>query len=146
MTETNSTLEFSAVPPIALDIVWPAASELLAPAVEVSKGRYSLHEMWRELNECLLGLWVVLDGSEPVAAITTRVVDYPECRALAMDWIGGSRMEEWLPMAQARLGEYALDQGCTQLEGYGRKGWERSLRKLGWSPDLTIYRMDLTHG
>lgn len=146
MTEKSSALEFSAVPPAALEIMWPVASKLLAPAVEFSKGRYSLREMWRELNKCALGLWVVLDGDEPVAAITTRIVEYPECRALAMDWIGGSRMDEWLPMVQKTLSRYALDHQCTQLEGYGRKGWERPLRKLGWSPDLTIYRMDLTHG
>lgn len=146
MKDMNHTIVFSAVPTQVLDVVWPDAAPLLEQAVETSGGRYSMERLWAELQDQTLGLWVALDDMKPIAAITTRVADYPDCRALAMDWIGGTRMEEWLPVAHDVLGRYAREHGCSHLEGYGRKGWERALRKFGWVPDLITYRMDLTDG
>lgn len=146
MTEESEKLAFSAVPPAALDIVWPAAAGLLAPAVEFSKGRYTLEQMWQDLQKQDLALWLVLDGTNPIAAMTTRILQYPACRVLGMEWIGGERMEEWLPQAQETLASYGRDHDCDQLEGYGRKGWERPLKKLGWSSDAAIYRLELADG
>ena len=28
-----------------------------------------------------------------------RIIEYPSRKAMAMDWIGGKRMMEWLPIA-----------------------------------------------
>ena len=44
-----------------------------------------------------------------IAAITTRIIEYPSKKAMAMDWIGGKRMMEWLPIAMDRLTEFAKD-------------------------------------
>jgi hypothetical protein len=38
---------------------------------------------------------------------------------------------------------YARDNGCTHLEGYGRKAWGRWLQKYGWEPEYIAYRMEL---
>jgi hypothetical protein len=75
--------------------------------------------------------------------MTTRVIEYPERKALAMDFIGGSRMKEWLPEAQRTLEKFAKDNNCLHLEGYGRKAWKRWLDKYGWKPDYVAYRMEL---
>lgn len=146
MKDMSHTIVISAVPAEVLDVVWPDAAPLLEQAVETSGGRYSMERLWEELQERKLGLWVALEGTTPIAAITTRIAVYPDCKALAMDWIGGTRMEEWLPVAHEILGRYGREHGCSHLEGYGRKGWERALRKFGWVPDLITYRMDLTDG
>ena len=48
-------------------------------------------------------LWIVVDHDKDddiIAAITTKLIEYPQGRSMAMDWIGGTRMKEWLPMAQ----------------------------------------------
>ena len=63
-----------------------------------------------------------------------------------MDWIAGERMAEWLPMAQETIERYARDNGCTHLEGYGRKAWGRALQKFGWKPDYIAYKMELKNG
>ena len=90
-------------------------------------------------------LWVVLDtnNDEVIAAVTTRLIEYPQGNAMALDWVGGTRMQEWLPMAHPIMVSYAEDHNCKYLEGYGRKAWGRLLEKYGWNPDYIAWKMDL---
>mgnify|MGYP001245032423 FL=1 len=84
-----------------------------------------------------------MDKDEPVAAITTSIISYPGRKAMAMDWIGGSRMKEWLPEVQKTIEQFAKENKCSHLEGYGRKAWGRWLNKYGWEPDYIAYRMEI---
>jgi hypothetical protein len=146
MKDTVQQLQITVVPPAVLDVVWPKAAEMLGKAVKTTRPRYNVDSLRAELDRGGLVLWLVLDGTEPVAAFTTRIAAYPESRGLCMDWIGGERMREWLPLAQPLMEMYARDNGCTHLEGYGRKAWGRWLQKYGWEPEYTAYRMELTNG
>lgn len=142
----TNTLTFGALPASAVDLVWGLVEPMLAPAIATADGKTDVRHVKRQLDSGELLLWVVADGLAPVAALTTRIIVYPERRGMAMDWIGGARMREWLPMAQSMLMRYAADNGCAHLEGYGRKGWDRWLRRFGWRPEYIAYRMDLDHG
>ena len=133
----------SAVPREVLGIVWGDVAKLLYKSVETSNGKYSIDDLYHGINNGQYVLWIVMDKDEPVAAITTSIISYPGRKAMAMDWIGGSRMREWLPMAMKTLSEYSRKNGCTHLEGYGRKAWGRWLSKYGWKPEYIAYRMEL---
>ena len=146
MRDTIHQLQITVVPAAVLDVVWAKAAEMLGKALKTTRPRYNLDSLRAELDRGVLVLWLVLDGTEPVAAFTTRIADYPESRGLCMDWIGGARMAEWLPLAQPLMEQYARDNGCTHLEGYGRRAWGRWLQKYGWEPEYIAYRMELTDG
>jgi len=133
----------SAVPREVLGIVWGDVGKLLYKSVDTSNGKYSIDDLYHSINNGQYVLWIVMDKDEPVAAITTSIISYPGRKAMAMDWIGGSRMREWLPMAMKTLSEYSRKNGCTHLEGYGRKAWGRWLSKYGWKPEYIAYRMEL---
>jgi hypothetical protein len=97
----------------------------------------------------LYNLWLIIDDKgddKVIAAITTRIIKYPNRKAMAMDWVGGKRMTEWLPLALQRLEEFARDCGCEHLEGYGRKAWKKILQKFKWQPEYIAYRMELNNG
>lgn len=91
-------------------------------------------------------LWLVMDGSEVLAALTSRVIEYPGRRAMALDWVGGKHMRKWLPLVLNTLQKYATDCECKHIEGYGRKAWGRILQKYGWKPEYIAYRMELNNG
>ncbi len=146
MRDMVEQLEFTAVPPSVVGIVWGDVEPMLAKAIDKSGGYYNTAVILDGICRGVLGLWVVLDDAKPIAAITTRIDKMPNATVLAMDWIGGTRMKEWLPMAQKTLERYAGDNGCTQLHGYGRKGWDRFLRNHGWKPDHIVYKMELSDG
>ena len=134
---------FSAVPKQVIDIVWDDVVKVLKPAVDTAKGKLGIKDIKDYLYNGAYELWVVMDGTKIVAAITTRIIDYPERRALAMDFIGGTRMKEWLPEAQGIITRFARDNGCRHLEGYGRKAGIRWGRQHGWKQDYIAYKMEL---
>lgn len=147
MRDTHSpVLNFGCVPLPVLDIVWDDAEKLLTPAINTAGGKFNANDVKQGIESGMLTLWLVVDGTKPVAAITTRIIEYPGCRAMALDWIGGRRMKEWLPLAQETIERFAKDNGCVHLEGYGRKAWGRWLERYNWKPDYTAYKMELTNG
>ena len=139
----------TAVPREAVDIVWGDVSGLLYKAIETSGGKYHIDDIYRNITEGYYNLWLIVDnkdGEKVIAALTTRIIWYPNRKAMAMDWIGGKRMMEWLPKAMEILTDYAKDCGCSHLEGYGRKAWSKVLKKYNWEPEYIAYRMEIDNG
>jgi hypothetical protein len=139
-------IQLSSVPAAAVGVVWPDVEPMLRRAIQSSGGYYNTAVILDGIFKGHLGLWVVLDDATPIAALTTRIDKMPNATVLVMDWIGGTRMREWLPLAQKTFEQYGRDNGCTELHGFGRKGWDRVLRKHGWKPNHTVYKMELTDG
>ena len=129
MKDMTDTLVCTPVPKKFLDAVWPDIVRVLEKSVATSNGKYDMADIYNGIIEDDYVLWVVLDQDEVVA-----------------DWLGGSRMSEWLPSVQRVMNSYARDNGCTHLEAYGRKAWGRWLAKYGWEPEYIAYRMELSDG
>ena len=144
MNARTPTLTFGTIPLPLLDTVWSDAERLLAPAIDVAPGKFSIEDVRQDILNGNVVLWLVVDGTKPIAAITTRIINYPQRHAMAMDWIGGTRMNEWLGMAMKTIKDYAVANGCLHLEGYGRKAWGRVLEKYGWEPEYIAYRMEIS--
>lgn len=143
MKDMTATVQISVVPPAVLDIVWPQTAPLLQMAIDTTRPRYDLESVRMGLERSELLLWCVFDGTTPIAVMTTRIVEYPNSKALCLDWIGGKRMKEWLPLAHDIMRRYGHEHGCTHLEGYGRRAWGRALQKYGWEPEYIAFRMEL---
>lgn len=146
MKDMATKLILTPVPKAFVKAIWPDVERVLHRSVATAHGKFRLQDLHEGVMHGVYVLWVVLDGDEVIAAITSRIEQYPgPQRALALDWIGGSRMAEWLPIVQHTMAEYARDHECTHLEGFGRKAWGRWLAKYGWKPDYVAYRMELNH-
>ena len=139
----------TAVPREAIDIVWPDVINMLNKAVETSKGKYHINDIYEDLTKGFYNLWLIIDDKgedKVVAALTTRLIKYPNRSAMAMDWVGCKRMAEWLPIAMEKLSSFAKDCGFSHLEGYGRKAWMKILKKYNWEPEYIAYRMEINNG
>jgi len=139
----------TAVPREAIDIVWGDVSSLLNKAILTSGGKYHIDDIYENLTKGYYNLWLIVDdkdGEKVIAALTTRIIWYPNRKAMAMDWVGGKRMMEWLPKAMEILTDFAKDCGCSHLEGYGRKAWSKVLKKYNWKPEYIAYRMEIDNG
>lgn len=132
--------------PDLLDAVWDDVVSLMEPSVKRSRGKFDISDVRDGIDKGVLVLWAVMDANKPVAFYTTRIVEYPRCRAMAMDWVGGKNIRSWMHKALDQMEEHARSNGCQHLEGFGRKGWGRLLRHRGWEPEYIAYRMDLNNG
>jgi hypothetical protein len=140
-------LRISLVPQDAVRLVWKDVDRVLEKSVATVKNKSSTIDVLDGVFDGTYALWVVLDeDNNIVAAFTTRLIVYPQRRALALDWVGGTRMKEWADQMIDTMRQYAREVGCEHLEGYGRKGWGRFLEKYGFYPEYIAYRMELSDG
>jgi len=139
-------VEFYYVPLSVVDEIWHDIVRVLENSVATSKGNFYMNDIYDRVMSGEYVLWVCVVKGDIVAAITTRLIAYPNKMSMAMDWIGGTKMNKWLPIAQKTLEDYARHNNCTHLEGYGRKAWGRWLQRYGWKPDYIAYRMELENG
>ncbi len=137
-------MRVSLVPTEAVGHVWKDVDRVLKKAVATVDNKAKMIDILDGVYDGTYVLWVVIDEQDDViAAFTTRLIVYPQRRALALDWVGGTRMKEWEDQLIDTMRRYANELDCSHLEGYGRKGWGRALKKYGFYPEYIAYRMEL---
>lgn len=139
-------MRITAIHPDHLDEVWPYIRDMLEGATDTAGTKFDVDDVLVQAKQNVYVVWGILDennGDEVVAAFTTRLIVYPKRKALAIDWLGGKRMREWIDDMNDLMMRYAKDLGCQHLEGYGRKAWGRWLGKRGWNPAYTCYEAEV---
>ena len=139
-------IKISPIRPELVDAIWPAVTDLLGPSVDTAKGKFEIADVRDDILSESLVLWMVWQDKKPVAFYTTRIVEYPQRRAMAMDWVGGKNIRSWMHQALDEMEAHARRNGCQHLEGFGRLGWGRLLKRRGWEPEYVAYRMELNNG
>ena len=135
------------MPSEAVRHVWKDVEKVLKKSVATAQGKSETIDVLAGILTGIYVLWVVMDDDDSiVAAFTTRLLVYPQRKALALDFVGGTRMREWNDQLIDTMRKYANELGCSHLEGYGRKAWGRSLKKYGFYPEYIAYRMELQNG
>ncbi len=135
------------MPSEAVRHVWKDVEKVLKKSVATAQGKSETIDVLAGILTDIYVLWVVMDDDDSiVAAFTTRLLVYPQRKALALDFVGGTRMNEWNDQLIDTMRKYANELGCSHLEGYGRKAWGRSLKKYGFYPEYIAYRMELQDG
>ncbi len=82
------------ITPIAapmLPDVWQHVAPLLDKAVGLSPELIKIQDVYEAALAGVYVVWVAVDEEkgEFVGVITTRIISYPRCKAMAMDFIGG---------------------------------------------------------
>lgn len=131
-------LKFSQIPVDALAFVWPTARHQLLRAMNRPGSRRHIGEIRDALWAKKMMLWLVYDGTEIIAVLTTVVNNYPQRRMLTIDCAAGYRVRDWLSLVLATFDEYAVDMDCEGVETGGRRGWARLLAAYGWKQTMVV--------
>ena len=137
------TYKIKPVHPEILPQVWHLIGPILDKAISLTPERVSLDDILTEIRHGEYLVWAVIRGEEIIAALTTRISQYPQARVLAIDFVAGKSLRQWMPQALEILERHAQGLGCIALEGYGRPAWGRVLEKFEWQPYFTVYKKDL---
>lgn len=143
MSEAEKSVRFAPVPVGNVDMFWDTVAPMLEKATKAANGRSSIDDVFAGIMDGTYILWVAVVDKEIVAAVTSRIVQYPQCRAMALDWIGGSKMKDWIGIGNEILVRHAKHNGCTHMEGYGRAAWIRWNGRYGWKEDYTAFRLEI---
>jgi hypothetical protein len=129
--------------PEQLDDYWGAAGPLIDKAVQRFSGVMALDDVYSDLKEGKSLLWMIVIEGDLVAAMTTKMVNYPLKRSIVIDFIGGSRFGEWMETALDELKRIGLQTGVSMIEANGRKAFEKIAPSAGFKPSYTHYEMEI---
>ena len=137
-------MNVSIVPGNHVNNVWESVRGFLAPAVKVTNGRYMLYDVYEASKAGTMQLWIAFDDkNEIIGCEVTTITDYPSKRVLTSLFTGGRNIRLWKDPMMAMLVRWAEDNGCTAIEGYGRKGWLKMLDSYGVKQALIMFEKDI---
>lgn len=131
------------VPQDMLESLWPFIAPFLSKAVNLTPEMATLNDVYEQCANGENIAWVVVQDNKIIAAYTTRVVEYPQARALIVDYLGGERMKDWLGLAVTSIKNQAKRNNCKWFEAYGRRGWERLVKEYNVTQSHVVYKMEL---
>ena len=123
---TSSSVKLYGVIASDMEPIWDTVSSHIKSALQYSDGKYSLEDIREGLESQQMQLFIAM-ADEIIASAITQITDYPQKRVLTIVLLGGERMNEWLPLLN-QLEKWGIDEGCEQIELYGRPGWEKVLK------------------
>jgi len=115
-----------------LDLYWPS----VLPWVEAAAsdiGSLSVSDWHRRLETQHAQLWLVRTEEVLTGVIITEIYDTAAGKTCALPIVGGSHLSQSLCVLD-EIESWAKEQGCTRLSGFGREGWVKALKHLGWRP------------
>ena len=134
------------VPPDHLYSLWFEVRDHLGRAVERSNGRWNMESLYAAISSKHQHLWLAFDKDNQIdGAGTTEFVDYPCKRMLAVQFLGGSKFNDWCWDMMDRFNSWATDNGCQGIEVTGRAGFGKWLKQDGYHRVYTTYEKRLDH-
>jgi len=127
------------VPVEALEVAWPHVEGYLKAAIERSEGVHTIESVQDALAHKDMQLWLSMTDEGVEACCVTQIIDHPEIRVCAIPLIGGKNHKAWRHF-QEDIARWADEKGCSEMEGYARRGWLRFILKEGWKPVWTTVR------
>lgn len=118
--------------------------DLIAPAVERQSNDVTLDDIEDDIRGGGAVMWIVHVEDTLVAAITTCVVKHPQRNTLKIEFMGGTRMKQWMGKAIKVLSDLAEKAGLGALEADGRKGFEKYVDASPFREVYTHYVMELS--
>jgi hypothetical protein len=115
---------------------WPEIEALLRPAADLAGAEIETGEGWL--------VWTIHRDGRLVGAANVALKSDDAAEVVL---VGGSGFREWIGPLDDLIGCWALEEGCTELRAFGRKGWTPILTKHGWEARagdrVTEYRRGL---
>lgn len=115
----------------------------LAASIERDERNVPLERVLANIRERRSVVWVVSIAGEPVAALTTAVMQHPLRQTLFIEHLGGSRITEWMPEAMEALVDLAHKADLSGIEADGRHGFDKYMGQCGFERKYVHYEMEL---
>ena len=126
------------IPHFYVDKVWSRVGKILQPAVDLQDG-YRLEDVKAEIKHRNWQLWVGADSDDEVLVVAvTRIEIYPRKKACVICFLAGTEMPKWKHLL-GDIEDWAVQNGCTELEIQGRKGWVREMKDFTHT-DVVCYK------
>ena len=121
---SSSVSEFNGVPADKLDSQWKEIEPFIVSACKRSLGRYEAVDIYKNLANREMQLWVSKRHGEIEAVSVTEIINYPRLKVCHIKIGTGKNRKNWQHFRHY-IEQWATEQGCRRVESIARKGWER---------------------
>lgn len=123
--------------------LWDIIDDMILDALDYANGKFTIDDIHEAILNRDMQLWVIIDGEDIVhAVVVTQVIHYPSKKVMLFVLVSGVKFDNWkhlLPHFEL----FAKDHDCTAIEFYGRTGWEKKTRELGFKKIHTVFSLDI---
>jgi hypothetical protein len=146
-----SQVQMTRVLPEYYQEILPKAEPFLKRAVDVSRGRYDMPSLIKDLIDGTQKLWIIFkeENNEIVCAFTTMFVHYPLRINLSVTFIGSDdesiSKEDWIGFME-ELMDWGRIYGCSAVESVGRRAWGRIFKDIGFEETFTTVEGEISNG
>ena len=132
------------VPPNYLNSLWPDVREQLARAIKRSHGRWNMEFLYASILNGNQQLWLSFDAENNIDGVgTTEILQYPEKRMIAVQFLGGDRFNDWVWDMLEKFKDFGRDNDCTGIEATARMGFWKWLEQDDFSRSYVVYERSL---
>ena len=140
----ESTHTITMVPPNYLNSLWPDVREQLAKAIKRSHGRWNMEFLYASILNGNQQLWLSFDAENNIDGVgTTEILQYPEKRMIAVQFLGGDRFNDWVWDMLEKFKNFGRDNDCTGIEATARMGFWKWLEQDDFSRSYVVYERSL---
>ncbi len=123
-----------------LNALWPDVEEQLERAVIRSNGRWTMEVLFNVIANEQQQLWLAFDEEKNIDGVgTTEIVNYPNKKMLAVQFLGGDRFNDWVWEMLERFNKFAKETGCHGIEATARKGFWKWLSQDDFKQSYEVY-------
>jgi len=110
-------------------------------ALDHGRGEWTAEGLWREANVGNIQTFIVLRENKVIGFAMTGISKYEKLRTLSVYVLGGEDADLWLKEMDQEFERFAKHNYLNGIEAYGRKGWPRKLKDMGYKQFYThVYR------
>jgi len=138
---------YALLAPANVDKNWMTIAPWIAQAIEGSRVAQDLEQIKTRAMNGSMQIWVgAMPKSKNVSLVlVTEAILIDEVPMLVLRMLAGVDIDECLP-DMAMIENWATNKGFHSLQIWGRKGWERKLKPLGFRHEYTILSKVLDKG
>lgn len=120
--------------------LWNDVSDQLERAVVRSNGRWTMEALYYSIESGHQQLWLAFDDDKMIDGVgTTEILDYPQGKMLAIQFLGGNKFNDWVWEMLEKFNAFAKDSGCVGIEATARQGFWKWLSQDDFKQSYVVY-------
>lgn len=126
----------------AIDLIWSEASPIIEQALAHADSKYSLEDVYGFIQSRDMQLWAIYNNKGLQGITVTQIICYPQEKRLLIVFLAGIDFDKWINL-WFPMRDWAKEEGCTACEIFGRPGWERRLKEIGFEKIHTVLKVEI---
>ena len=127
--------------PENIPVIWDDVAPLLDRVTEHNEGQFEANDYLEPLTSKIMQLWIAVEEDYLHTVMITKIIEYPNKRVLRVIAIAGSEFKTLHSKFNDMIESFALREGCSSMELWGRKGWKKMLPD--WKDSYTVFTKEL---